>query len=74
MNFLVAENIVEAIVTLRYIQASMFVEIDHEIISTASLLPSNDSSRVVGSYKRKCVHEVLVNCLVKLTQRKNVVR
>ena len=28
-----------------------FVEIDHEIISTAILLPSADSRRVVVSYK-----------------------
>ena len=45
-----------------------FAEIDHEIISTAILLPSADSRRVVVSYKRKYVHEVLVNCLVKLAQ------
>ena len=51
-----------------------FMEIDHEIISTAILFPSADSSRVVVSYKRKYVHEVLVNCLVKLAQEKSVVR
>ena len=45
-----------------------FVEIDHEIITTAILLPSTDSRRVVVSYKRKYVHEVLVNGLVKLAQ------
>ena len=38
-----------------------FMEIDHEIISTAVLLPSADSRRVVVSYKRKYVHKVLVN-------------
>ena len=43
-----------------------FVEIDHGLISTAILLPSADSRRVVVSYKRKYVHEVLVNRLVKL--------
>ena len=43
-----------------------FVEIDHEIISTAILLPSTDSRRAVVSYKRKNVHKVLVNRLVKL--------
>ena len=37
-----------------------FVEIDPEIISTAILLPSADSRRVV-SYKEKYVHKVLVN-------------
>ena len=51
-----------------------FVEIDHEIISTAILLPSADSRRVVVSYKGNYVHEVLVNCSVKLAQAKSVVR
>ena len=44
-----------------------FVGIDHEISSTVILLPSTDARRVV-SYKRKYVHEVLVNCLFKLAQ------
>ena len=44
---------------------------DNELISTAILLPSADSRRVVVSYKRKYVHEVLVNCLVKLAQEKS---
>ena len=47
---------------------------DHEIISMAILLPSADSRRVVVSYKRKYVHKVLVNCLVKIAQEKSVVR
>ena len=48
-----------------------FVEIDHEIISTVILLlPLNHSWRVVVSYKRKYVREVLVNCLFKLAQEK----
>ena len=50
-----------------------FAEIDHEIIPTAILLPSADSRRVVVSYERKYVHEVLANCLVMLAQEKNVV-
>ena len=50
------------------------MEIDHEIISTVILLPSADSRRVFVSYKRKYVHEVLVNHLVKLAQEKSVVR
>ena len=50
------------------------VEIDLEMISTVILLPSADSRRVVVSYKRKYVHKVLVNCLVKLAQEKSVVR
>ena len=48
----------------------IFVGIDHEMISTAILLPSAVSRRVVVSYKRKHVHEVLVNCLVKIAQEK----
>ena len=51
-----------------------FVEIDHEIISAAILLPSADSRRVVVSYRRKYVHEVLVNALIKLAQEKSEVR
>ena len=43
-----------------------FVEIYHEIVSTVILLPSDDS--FIVSYKRKYVHEVLVNCLFKLAQ------
>ena len=46
-----------------------FLEVDHEI-STIILLPSADSRRVVVSYKRKYVHEVLV----KLAREKSVVR
>ena len=38
-----------------------FMEIGHEILSTAILPPSADS-RVVVSYKQKYVKEVLVNC------------
>ena len=38
-----------------------FAEIDNEIISTAILLRSADSRRVVVSCNRKYVHEVLVN-------------
>ena len=51
-----------------------FVEIDHEIISTAILFPAADSGRVLVSYQRKYVHKVLVNCLVKLAQEKSMVR
>ena len=47
-----------------------FLEIDHEIISTVILLSSADSRRVVVSYKRNYVHKVLVNRLVKLSQKK----
>ena len=51
-----------------------FVEIDHEIISTAILLPSADSRRVVVSYKQKYEQVVLVIHLVKLAQEKSVIR
>ena len=37
-----------------------FVEINNDIISTAILIPCADSRRVVVSYKRKYVHEVLI--------------
>ena len=50
-----------------------FMEIDHEIISEAILLPSADSRRVIVSYKWKYVQEVhiaLVNCFFKLAQEK----
>ena len=43
------------------IRTHTFVEIDHEIISTAILLPSVDSRRIVVSYKRKYVHEGLLS-------------
>ena len=35
-----------------------------------SSFPLNHSRKVVVSYKRKFVHEVLVNCLFKLAQEK----
>ena len=47
-----------------------FMEIDHEIIATAILLPSADSRRVVVSDKLKYVYKVLINRLVKLFQEK----
>ena len=51
-----------------------FVEIDHAIISTAILLSSADSRRVVVNYKRKFVHKVPVSPLAKLAQEKSVDR
>ena len=45
-----------------------FVEIDHEMISTVILLPSADSFK--KGYKRKYVHELLVNRLFKPAQEK----
>ena len=48
-----------------------FVEIDNEMIYTVILLlPLIHSRRVVVSYKRKYVHELLVNRLFKPAQEK----
>ena len=48
-----------------------FVEIDHEMFSTVILLlPLIHSRSVVVSYKRKYVHELLVNRLFKPAQEK----
>ena len=52
-------------------QYHTFMEIDHEIISTVILLlPLIYSRRVVVSYKRKYVHKLLVNRLLKPAQEK----
>ena len=64
-------NISQVVASLIPAWSHTFMEIDHEIISMAILLPSPDSRRVVASYKQKYVHVVLVNCLVKLAQEKN---
>ena len=60
------------VVSLIVTRSHTFVEIDPEAISTAILLPSADSRKVVVSYKKKYVHKVhvLVNGLVKLAQEK----
>ena len=50
-----------------------FMKIEHEkFLRSFFYLPLNqiDSRRVVVSYKQKYVHEVLVNCLVKLAHEK----
>ena len=60
--------------TLILAQSHTFFKIDHAINSMVILLPSANSRRVVVSYKRKYVHEVLVNRLVKLAQEDSVVR
>ena len=52
-------------VSLILAQSHTFMEIDRE-----SFLQSADSRRDVVSYKRKYVHQVLVNCLVKFAQEK----
>ena len=58
------------VVSLILARSHTFMEIDYEIISTVI----TDSRRVVVSYKRKYVREMLVNCLVKLAQEKSVAR
>ena len=55
-------------------RSNTFAEIDHEIKSTAILLPSTDSRMVVARYKRKYVQKVQVNQIGKLAQEKSVVR
>ena len=50
-----------------------FIEIDHELfseISTVNLLPLIQERFMSELYKRKYVHKVLVNRLVKLAQEK----
>ena len=64
---LTADPVVASYIPGRY---PTFVEIDHEINSTASLLPSADSRKVVVIYKRVYVHEVLVNLIVKIALEK----
>ena len=51
------------------VRSHTFVEIDHEMISTVILLPSAGSFKK-GCYKRKYVHELLVNRLFKPAQEK----
>ena len=68
---LTADPVVASLIPARF---HTFMEIDREIISTVILLSSADSRRVVVSYKRKYVHEVLVKCLVRLAREKSVVR
>ena len=41
-----------------------------QFLRSFSSLPLNHSRRVVVSYKRKYVNEVLVNCLFKLAKEK----
>ena len=52
------------------VRSDTLAETDHKIISTAILFSSADSRRAVVSYKRKYVHELLVNHLVKLVHEK----
>ena len=56
---LIAEPGVASLILAR---SHTFLTIDREIISTAILLPSADSRRVVVSYKRKYVHLLSQAC------------
>ena len=52
-----------------------FVKIDHEIISTAILLPSTESfMKGCCQLQAKVCARLLVNCLFKIAQEKSVVR
>ena len=51
------------VVSLIQARSHTFVEIDHATISAVISPPSADSRRVVVSYKRKYVREVLVTLL-----------
>ena len=52
-----------------------FVEIDHEIISTVILLPSNESfKKDCCQLQAKVCARLLVNCFFKLAQEKSLVR
>ena len=67
-TYLTADPGVASLIPVR---SHTFVEIDHEMISTVILpLPLIHSRRVVVSYKRKYVHELLVNRLFKPAQEK----
>ena len=52
------------------VRSHTFMEFDHEMISTVISLPLFHSRRVVVSYKRKYVHELLVKHLFKPAQEK----
>ena len=60
----------QGVASLIPVRPHTFVEIDHEMISTVILLLLIHSRRVVVSYKRKYVHELLVNRLFKPAQEK----
>ena len=68
--FLTADPGVPSSISVR---SYTFVEIDYEMISTVILLPSADSFKkgcCQLRYKRKYVHELLVNRLFKPAQEK----
>ena len=54
--------------------SSTFMEIDHEIISIATLLPSAASRRVVVNYTQKYIHKVPSKPLSQACPEKHVVR
>ena len=52
--------------SLILVKSHTFMEIDHEIISTVILLLLLTQEGLLSDTKRKYVHKVLVNSLVKL--------
>ena len=56
-------------------RSQTFVKIDHEIISTAILLPSAESfMKGCCQLQAKVCARLLVNCLFKIAQEKSVLR
>ena len=58
------------VASLILVRSHTFVEIMKLFLGSFSYLPLIYSRRVVVSYKRKYVHELLVNCLFKPVQEK----
>ena len=55
-------------------QSHTFVEIDQEIISTAILLPSPDSRRLLSVTRESMCTKYLLNASSSLPRKKSVVR
>ena len=67
----IEENVDQGAASSILVRFYTFLKIDHEIISTVIPLPSTDSfKKGCVSYKRKYVHELMVNRLFKLDQEK----
>ena len=64
------DNVLAGVMSLILVRSNTFVEIVLKQFLLSFPLPLNHLRRVVGSYKRKYVHEVLVNRLFKLAQEK----
>ena len=53
-------------------RSNTLAEVDHVIISTASILPSAVISKLLSITRKKYLHEVLANPLVNLAQEKAI--